>query len=775
MHDERLAQTALYLFAFSLFLIPIGVEISLALLWLNFFFNPPKKQFFIQMPVLSAGIFSAYCLLQFLVCIGLEGGGSLTTWYATLINWIALISFIPLAWALNGDTLRMMRLLFLASFSLILNMLLRLNWPLLLSSPIEYIQAGDGFGVVAIAFGLYSASVILGFILVGYQRITTQYSHWSIRIITVSVMIFLIQGLLLTQSHAAWLAFLIALFVSWLLSRHNKSTNKKRARTQWIILVAIAVLLTINARLIVQRLTHEASIAQAIMTGHATIDNTSSLGLRWYAHQFGLVQWQQRPWLGWGAGATQTLILNSSVNRPDILTDNRQVWRPLHNSYLELLVQLGVIGLGLFAAIIMTLLLTLWNRKNQSTLPDDLKVFLIVTWVLLLVWSAFDFRALHQDWRAYWSFLAGMTLGVSHRWRTLEMPINHAHCRILLIRLSAIGDIVFATPLITSLRRAYPQAYLAWLVQPEYASLLKNHPDLNAVIIWPYPELRDLAKRGDIKKILSIVGDLKKKLHDSRFDLAIDLQGLIKSGLPTWLSGANTRISLGGKEGSSLLMTHVLPRFSTINKISSEYQYLAQSLKLPNQPFLMSLHIDDVARKKAITLIKTAGLTAPNYIVCCPFTTRPQKHWPEEHWAHLIDRCSHKVPIILLGAMADQLAATRILSFTHQHSKLYNLVGQTDLLTAAAVITEARAVIGVDTGLSHISVALNRPTILLFGATCPYLETEYAQVRILYQSRACSPCRRHPICANHFTCMRELSVNHVMSALTELNIVQHLN
>ncbi|MFP4280951.1 MAG: glycosyltransferase family 9 protein, partial [Halochromatium sp.] len=80
----------------------------------------------------------------------------------------------------------------------------------------------------------------------------------------------------------------------------------------------------------------------------------------------------------------------------------------------------------------------------------------------------------------------------------------------------------------------------------------------------------------------------------------------------------------------------------------------------------------------------------------------------------------------------------------------------------------ARLVVGVDTGLSHMGIAFERPTVLLFGSTCPYTQTGRATARVLYHHRQCSPCRRRPTCDGAFTCMREIQVDEVMATLLEL-------
>ena len=334
---------------------------------------------------------------------------------------------------------------------------------------------------------------------------------------------------------------------------------------------------------------------------------------------------------------------------------------------------------------------------------------------------------------------------------------------ILLVRLSAIGDIVFASPLVTALRRAYPQARIAWLVQPEYQSLLEQHPGLDEVLVWPVAEWRELWRRRRFRDLSREIGAFRGLLTSHRFDLALDLQGLLKSGVLTRLSGARERIGLGSREGSQRLMTRVIPRGGDSARIGSEYLHLAQVLGLPDGRFTMEIHYGPDDGRFAGDIVEREGLSR-GFAVICPFTTRPQKHWLETRWAELANRLRRELglPVILLGGPGDREAAGRIRDLADDEP--IDLVGKTNLLQAAALIDRSALLIGVDTGLSHMGLAFARPSLLLFGSTCPYLDTTRANARVLYHRLDCSPCRRKPTCGGAFTCMKSIEVEEVLSA-----------
>ena len=342
------------------------------------------------------------------------------------------------------------------------------------------------------------------------------------------------------------------------------------------------------------------------------------------------------------------------------------------------------------------------------------------------------------------------------------MPASPA---ILLVRLSAIGDIVMASPLIHALRQRYPQSHIAWLVQPESAALLRDHPELDEVIEWPRSRWRQLWRGKQLILLLREVKAFRAAMRRRRFSLAIDLQGLMKSGVLAWLSGAERRIGLGSREGSAHLMTEVLPRGGDAELIGSEYRFLAEQLQLPGERFPMRVGIGPSAEGSAAELRRRMPADGP-YAVICPFTTRPQKHWFVEHWHALIPRLRSDfgLEVMMLGGPGDT-AAARVIAAA---GGLIDLVGQTELQTAAALIRDSRLVIGVDTGLTHIAIAFERPTICLFGSTRPYLRSESPRTRVIYHALDCSPCRRKPICQGRFTCLREITPDEVIRAVCAL-------
>lgn len=333
---------------------------------------------------------------------------------------------------------------------------------------------------------------------------------------------------------------------------------------------------------------------------------------------------------------------------------------------------------------------------------------------------------------------------------------------LLIIRLSAIGDVIMASALIPALRAAYPSVHLAWLTDETNAGLLRHNPRLDQLIIWPRRRWRQLIRQRRYREWFNEVRILVKTLRDGHFDLVLDLQGLMKSAVWAFLSGGRKRIGLGSREGSQFLMSRVISRQVESVRIGKEYLQLARELGIEPGPFPMDVAVSEQETQEASALLQSMGITS-EFAVIAPCTTRPQKHWFDERWAELSRRLAAEsgLAVLMLGGSADQARAEAI---TATAPRLINLVGHTSLGHCGAIIRSARLLVGVDTGLTHLGIAMRTPTVALFGSTRPYLETGFAGAKVLYEPLPCSPCRRHPTCGGEFTCMRLHTVDRVLTA-----------
>jgi len=335
---------------------------------------------------------------------------------------------------------------------------------------------------------------------------------------------------------------------------------------------------------------------------------------------------------------------------------------------------------------------------------------------------------------------------------------------VLLVRLSARGDIVFASPLVRAFRRTHPQVKLVWLAESHVKDLIENHPELDEVIVVPRHRWKRLWKERRLRILFGEVRELVRELRNRDFDVAIDLQGLFRSGIMTYLSGAPVRVGLGSKEGSGAFMTQVLSRIEgDRRKISTEYRYLAERAGLDPGDFRMEVHLAPEDRAWAHEKVEALGLQK-GYFVALPFTTTPQKHWREPRWAELMDRVGSELglPTVILGGPEDGPALGRIRDLAG--SEPISLVGQTTLTQASAMVEMASLVIGVDTGLTHMAIAFDRPTVTIFGSNIPYTKTPSNRAKVVVNWLECSPCKGNPTCNGAFTCTELISVDQILEA-----------
>lgn len=337
---------------------------------------------------------------------------------------------------------------------------------------------------------------------------------------------------------------------------------------------------------------------------------------------------------------------------------------------------------------------------------------------------------------------------------TLALPTPR---RILILRLSALGDLVFCTALLQGLRSAFPQAHITWMAGSTFSGLLEHDTRLDELLRLPADALSGPAgwmrTRGQLAALPA-------------FDWVIDAQGLFKTRLLARFVSAGVRLGFRSREPGEFLLHHLVDKDGDPAAIGSEYRFLAQSLtgRDPGPPILFA----GLTQRRAVhAQMQTLGLHA-GFVALCPYTTRPQKHWMETYWPDLAARlaASGIGPCAILGGPGDRRAARRLM--TQMPPGTVDLVGRTALQDLPAWMEQAGLVIGVDTGLTHIGVAVQRPVLALFGSTCPYTRGANSPLRVLYDALPCAPCRRHPTCDGAYTCLRNLTPARVAQAAQHL-------
>jgi heptosyltransferase-1 len=206
---------------------------------------------------------------------------------------------------------------------------------------------------------------------------------------------------------------------------------------------------------------------------------------------------------------------------------------------------------------------------------------------------------------------------------------NYQAKRIALIKPSALGDIIHSLPVLTALRQRYPDAHLAWIVNRAYAGLLEGHPDLNAVLAFD----RGASRSG----LLTAAHNYRQFFHGCRqqhCDLAIDLQGLFRSGLMSACTGAARRVGLSSaREGAQIFYSDILavPDFSALHAVD-RYWLVAEAFGVGHLPKSFRLPIPEASRRWAAALLRACPRPWIALGVGARWRT---KRWPPEHFAAL--------------------------------------------------------------------------------------------------------------------------------------------
>lgn len=342
--------------------------------------------------------------------------------------------------------------------------------------------------------------------------------------------------------------------------------------------------------------------------------------------------------------------------------------------------------------------------------------------------------------------------------------------RILLIKPSSLGDIIHALPVLAALRRSRPDAHIAWLVGSSFAPILNGHPLLDEVIPFDRERYGKMWRNPAIfLEFWRFVAAIRRR----RFDLVIDLQGLIRSGILAYFGGARARIGFAdAREGAWLFYNQRVDCPAEAVHAVEKNLHVARALGLEVEPVEFPLPISDSERRAADDLLTAeSGGGLPAFTAIVIGARWHSKLWPATRLAELIDRvhADGGPRCVLVGAPGDSDAARAIAADCRGPLSPVNLVGRTNLRQLVALLARAERVVCMDSGPMHIAAALNRPLAAIFGPTNPQRTGPYSRLaRVARLPLACSPCYRRECPLGHHDCMQKLSVNQVYSHVREL-------
>ncbi len=331
------------------------------------------------------------------------------------------------------------------------------------------------------------------------------------------------------------------------------------------------------------------------------------------------------------------------------------------------------------------------------------------------------------------------------------------NARILLIKPSSLGDIVHALPVVSAIKAQWPGSHLTWVVKRQWADLVERAEGIDRV--WPV----DMTVGSWIRE--------GRALRAQRFDLAIDLQGLFRSGILAWLSGAPARIGFAnGREGSPWFYSDRVPVTDPTMHAVDRYLSVVSALgaSLPDKPrFGLRLQEEDMTTVREIC--QRRGLTVDKPWVAVSIGARwPTKRWPLESFAAVVDQLyeTRRDPLVMIGGSEERALTKKLKALTK--SPFIDLCGDIPLGCLPALLSTSTAMITNDSGPMHIAAALGIPVIAMFGPTSAARTGPYGTGHhVLSGQVPCSPCFSR-VCRHH----PEMECLHVVTPAQVIQVAQ---
>lgn len=333
----------------------------------------------------------------------------------------------------------------------------------------------------------------------------------------------------------------------------------------------------------------------------------------------------------------------------------------------------------------------------------------------------------------------------------------HSGPRILIVRLSAMGDLIHGIPVLNALRKAMPEAMLGWVAEGRNADLLAGHPALDRLIRVPRRWL----------KSPSAVWALRKELRGLRFDTTIDLQCLTKSAIAAWLSGAPRRIGYAGKLGReasrwfhnelvAVDAQHVIDRYLALLK--------PLGIERPAVEFNLPERTEDA--RFAESTLRQLGFTSGGFAIVNPGAGWASKRWPPERYGKLARRLATEHALATLavwGGSAELPQAEEIVAHSGGAAQVAPATTMTQL---ASLARRAAIFVGSDTGPLHLAVAVGTRCVSLHGTSLAEQTGAYGpqnrRLQVRYDDSRSK--RRH----GDDSAMRAIDVDMVLASCAEL-------
>ncbi len=345
---------------------------------------------------------------------------------------------------------------------------------------------------------------------------------------------------------------------------------------------------------------------------------------------------------------------------------------------------------------------------------------------------------------------------------------------ILIVKLSAIGDVIHTLPALNALRRHYPEARITWIVEEAASSLVIGHKALDRVLVsrrkqW-ISELSGPGRPAALREIRRFLRDLR----DTRYDMAIDFQALLKSGMLIALCRADRKIGfdkgMEHAEQSHLFLNERIPPLSMEIHALKRNLIMLESLGVFTDDVVYDVPVSAADRAFVYGLLEHGGATEARPLIAVnPVAKWETKLWRNDRFAALADRLirEHDARIVFTGGPEDRRVNEDIIAGMKETAA--NLAGKTTLRQLAALYDLADLVVSTDTGPMHLAAAMGTPTAAIFGPTAPWRTGPCGPGhQVIRAGLPCSPCFKRRCADRGVACMTQIRVEDVMAGIQKM-------
>lgn len=290
--------------------------------------------------------------------------------------------------------------------------------------------------------------------------------------------------------------------------------------------------------------------------------------------------------------------------------------------------------------------------------------------------------------------------------------------RILILRLSSIGDVLQASPVARELRRAFPASYISWIVESKSQEVVQGNSNLDSIFVWPRKEWTDEAKKtGNYLALARRNLAFVKQIRKEKFQISIDLHGMLRSGFLSYLSGAKYRLCLPNPPEHAEYFANINAKTRNFTTVFSRYLSVLKEFGIHKTEPEMEMPISLCSKRFALEFMANHGLKEKKFFILNPATSLPAKCWSADKFAKLGDMLieTYHLPVLIFGAQSDRLLTEKII--TEMRHKPIDVTGLINLKQLGAITKQACTFISGDTGPLYIAQAVGTPTVAIFGPT----------------------------------------------------------